>query len=263
MDALRLCLLQRLLDGGVDDLFVHGVFFGDRIGDQHTALVVQLTLGAEHGGQLRRGIHAVVHAETGLTGIEGGQLLRAVADHGHALGLEIFQREAEIEDGLRARADDHDRRLGQFLQIGGDVHGDLRAPVYAADAAGGENLDARHVGDDHGGGDSGCAVGLSRDQRGQITAAGFGDASSGFAEVFDLLAAQTCLESAADDGDGGGRRAVRANRLLDQQRCFYVLWIGHAMGDDGAFQRDDGLARLQRGLYFGGNIKMLIHSILL
>ena len=39
-----------------------------------------------------------------------------------------------------------------------DVHGGLGAPVHAADAAGGEDLDARHVGDDHGGGDGGGAI---------------------------------------------------------------------------------------------------------
>ena len=49
----------------------------------------------------------------------------------------------------------------------------------AADAAGGEHLDAGHVGDDHGGGDGGGAVPLLRHQNGQVAAAGLGDACAG------------------------------------------------------------------------------------
>ena len=45
--------------------------------------------------------------------------------------------------------------IGQLLQVGGDVHGGLGPTVDAADAPGGEDLDARHVGDDHGGGHGG------------------------------------------------------------------------------------------------------------
>ena len=153
--------------------------------------------------------------------------------------------------------------MGQLLQVGGDVHGGLGAAVHTADAAGGEDADAGHIGNDHGGGDGGGAVRAAGNQRRQVASAGLGDAAAGLAEVFDLVTAEARLEAAADDGDRGGHGAVVADGLLDQQRGLHILGVGHAVGDDGALQRDDGLARVERGLYFGGNVKILIHSVLL
>ena len=132
--------------------------------------------------------------------------------------------------------------------------------MYAADAAGGKNIDARHVGDYHGGGDGGSAVRSASDECGQIAAAGLGDAAAGLAEVLDLLMAQTSLEAAADDGDGCGDCAVVTDGLLDKERGLNVLGIGHAVGDDGALKSDDGAAFVQRGLDFGGNVQILVHN---
>ena len=115
-------------------------------------------LGGIDRGQLLRRVHAVVHGKAAFPGVERGQLGRAEAEDGDALGLQILQRQAEVQDALGPGADHHDRRLGELLQIRGDVHRGLRAPVDAADAAGGEDGDARHVGDHHGGGDGAGAV---------------------------------------------------------------------------------------------------------
>ena len=158
MDALLLGFLHRLVNGGVDDVGVHGVLLGDGVGHQHAGLEPHLALGVEGGGQLSGGIQTVIHAEAGLAGIEGGQLLGAVADDGHALGLQILQRQAQIQNGLGAGAHHHHRGLSQLLQIGGDIHGGLSAAMHAADAAGGKHGDTRHVGDHHGGGHGGGAV---------------------------------------------------------------------------------------------------------
>ena len=132
VDMLFLRLGKRLLDGLVDDFLVHCVLLGDGVGDEHAALVVELALGAEHRSQLLGGVNAVVDAEAALAGIEGGELISAVADDGDALGLKIFKGQAEVEDGLCTCADDHDGGLGELLKVCGDVHGDLSAAVNAA-----------------------------------------------------------------------------------------------------------------------------------
>ena len=149
--------------------------------------------------------------------------------------------------------------MGQLLQVGGDVHGGLGAAVHTADAAGGEDADAGKVGDNHGGGDGGGAVRTAGHQRRQVAAAGLGDAAAGFAEVFDLVTAEACLEAAADHGDRGGHGAVGADRLLDQQGGLDVFGIRHAVGNDRALQGNDGLPLLQGVLDLRRNIQITIH----
>ena len=63
----------------------------------------------------------------------------------------------------------------QLFKVGRDVHGRLGTAMHAADAAGGEHLDAGHVGDDHRGGDGRCAVFAAGAQDSQIAAGGLGD----------------------------------------------------------------------------------------
>ena len=158
-----------------------------------------------------------------------------------------------------AGANYHDGRLGQLFQVGGDVHGGFRAPMHAADAAGGENLDARHVGDHHGGGDGGGAVLTPGAQDGDVPAGGLGNGLSLLAEVLDFRSRQTGLQPPADDGDGGGYRAVLPDDLLHVQSSLYVLGVGHTVGDDGGFQRYHRLARGNGGGDFGVDIQILVH----
>ena len=198
-------------------------------------------LGLEGLGQLFRRVDLIVDGEAGLAGVEGGQLLRTVADDGHAVGLEVLERQAEVQNGLCTGADDHNGRGGQLFKVGRDVHGRLGTAMHAADAAGGEHLDAGHVGDDHRGGDGRCAVFAAGAQDSQIAAGGLGDGGALLAEVLDLLFGQTGLQTAADDGDGRGDGAVLTDDALDLQGGLHILRIGHAVGDDGGFQSDDGL----------------------
>ena len=259
MDALCVTLGNGLVDGGIDGAKRHGVFLGDGVGHQHTALQAHVVAGFEGGSQLLRAVHAVVHAEAGLAGVEGGQLIGAVANDGHALGFQILQRQTQIQNGLGAGADYHDGRLGQLFQVGGDVHSGFRAPMHAADAAGGENLDARHVGDHHGGGDGGGAVLTPGAQDGDVPAGGLGNGLSLLAEVLDFRSRQTGLQPPADDGDGGGYRAVLPDDLLHIQRGLHILGVGHTVGDDGGFQRYHRLARGNGGGDFGVDIQILVH----
>ena len=81
--------------------------------------------------------------------------IRDRAQHGHAHRLQIFQREADVQNHFGAGAHHYDAGFAQLLQIGADVHGGLCAAVHAADAARGEHADARQRGNDHGGGHRG------------------------------------------------------------------------------------------------------------
>ena len=83
-----------LVDGGVNARRVHRVLLRDGVGDEHAAAEAHFELGLEGRGELFRRVDAVVHLESALSRVERRQLLSAVADHGDALGLEIFQREA-------------------------------------------------------------------------------------------------------------------------------------------------------------------------
>ena len=129
----------------------------------------------------------------------------------------------------------------------------------AADAAGGEDADAGHVGDDHGGGHGGGPVRLPGHQGGQIPAAGLGNLPAGLAQILDLLPAETRFQAAADDGDGGGHGSVVADGLLHQKGGLHILGIGHAVGDDGALQSHHGAALGKSLLHFGRYIKVLVH----
>ena len=259
MNAVLLRVLHGLGNGAVDDCLVHGVLLGNGVGDEEAAAQPQLALDVEGLGKLGGRVELVVDAKAGLAGIERGQLVRAVADDGDAVGLEVFEREAEVENGLRARADDHDGGVCQLLKVGGDVEGLLRAAVHAADAAGGEHANARHVGDHHRGGDGARAVLALRDEHGQVAAGGLGNARAGAAEVVDLFLGKAGFEPSADDGDGGGHGARVANNLLDLERGFNVLRVGHAVGNDGGFERHDGLAGFERLGDLGGDVQILVH----
>ena len=148
--------------------------------------------------------------------------------------------------------------MGQLLQIGGDVEGLLSAPVDAADAAGGEHLNTGHVSDDHGGGHGGGAVPALGHQNGQVTAAGLGDGRAGLAQIVDLGFGQTGLQTAANNGDGGGNGTVFADDLLHVQGSLHVLGIGHTVRDDGGFQSHHGTALLQGLLHFGSDVQIFV-----
>ena len=133
--------------------------------------------------------------------------------------------------------------------------------MHAADAAGGEDLDASHVGDHHGGGHGGGAVSPLGDQHSQVPAGSLGHGLALLAQVLDLVLGQAGLQAAAQNGDGSGDCAVGTDDLLDLEGGLHVLGVGHPVGDDGGFQGYDGLA-LGHGLgNFGIHVKILIQVI--
>ena len=122
--------------------------------------------------------------------------------------------------------------------------------MHAADAAGGEDFDARKIGGDHGGGDSGGACAARRDADGHVSARKFRHVF-GLRQIAKLVVVQTDVQRATDHGDGCRHGLGIADVLLNLPRHFEVLRIGHAMGDDGAFQRHDRCAAFAGLGHFG------------
>ena len=131
--------------------------------------------------------------------------------------------------------------------------------MHAANAAGGEEADAGHVGNDHGCGNGGSAVLTPGAQHGQVPAGSLVNGAALLAEVLDLLSGQTGLQAAADDGDGSRHSTVLADDLLNVQSGFHVLGVGHTVGDDGGFQGNNGLAVGQSLSDFGIDVQILVH----
>ena len=258
MDALGLALGHGPVDGTANEGGIHGVLLGDGVCHQHTALLSQHLLDVEGLSHLLRSIQTVVHAEAGFAGVEGRQLVGAVADDGDAFGLQILQGQAQVQNGLGTGADHQHGSLGQLLQVGRDVHGGLGTPVYAADAAGGEDLDTGHGSDHHGGGDGAGAVHSLGHQHRQVTTAGLGHSMAGLAQIVDLVRGEASLQPPADDGDGGRHGAAVTDDLLHLQSSLGILRIGHTVGNNGALQSYNGLTLVQGLLHLGGDVQITV-----
>ena len=164
-----------------------------------------------------------------MRGIEGRQFLGAVADDGDALGFQVFQRQAQVQNALGPRAYHQHLGLRQLLQVGGDVHGGFRTAMNAAYAARGKDADARQCGADHGGGHGGGAILAAGEQDRQVTAAGLGHRQALFAQMLDLFMGAAHGDLALNDGNRRGYRAVFTHDPLHVQGSFHILRVGHAM----------------------------------
>ena len=191
-----------------------------------------------------------------MPAVKRRELLRAEADDRHAVGLQILQRQAKIQDRLGPGADHRDRRIRQLLQIGRDVHRGFRPAMHAADAACSEEGDARHMGDHHGRRHRRGAIQAPGADGGDIPPAGLGDLAALLSEILNLLRGQTGLQPPADDGDGGRHGAAFPDDFLHIQSRFDILRIGHAVADDGAFQRHHRLPGCQGFRHFGLDIQI-------
>src|SRR5204862_5634144 len=107
----------------------------DRNGDHDPGAARELLTRDARRGQ--RVLDAMLEAQPARAHVERGQLVGAVAHHGHTERLEALEREREIEDQLRARADDAYRMARDRLEVRGFVEGTFAAPMHAADPTGG------------------------------------------------------------------------------------------------------------------------------
>jgi len=76
---------------------------------------------------------------------------------------------------------------------------------------------------------------------------GLDNAAAELAKAVDLLLVEADPEAAAYDRDRRRNGPHFARRVLDGERRFHIARVGHAMGDDCRFERDDrflGRARL-------------------
>ena len=131
--------------------------------------------------------------------------------------------------------------------------------MHTADAAGGKNLDTGHMGNDHGGGNGGCAVLAPGAQHSQIAAGCLVDCLTLLAEVLNLLGGKAGLQAAADDGNGGRNSTLLPDDGFHSQRGLHVLRIGHTVGNDGGFQCHNGLALCDGSGDFGIDVQILVH----
>ena len=122
--------------------------------------------------------------------------------------------------------------------------------MHAANAARCEHINARKVRCNHGG-RNGCGPCAPRCDAGRnIGARQFGHIG-GLAKVFQLVVVQTNVQRPLDHRDGRWHRAVFAHLSLDQTRGFDVLGVGHAVGDNRAFKRNQRSAVFHRVADFG------------
>ena len=96
-------------------------------------------------------------------------------------------------------------------------------------------------GRDHRRGDGGGAGAAGGEAGGEIGAAELGDAAAPGQRV-ELAVGEADVEPPVEHRDGGRDGARGAHLGLDGARGLDVLRAGHAVGDDGAFERDEGRA---------------------
>lgn len=69
-------------------------------------------------------------------------------------------------------------------------------------------------------------------------------------KVSDLLLRKADLDLAIKNGNRRWGGTIIPHDLLDSDSGFKVGRVGHAMGDDGTLEGDEGLLLLQGGFYF-------------
>ncbi len=104
---------------------------------------------------------------------------------------------------------------------------------------------------DHRGGHGGGPGAARRDAGRHVRAAELGHAA-GLRELSQLGGFQPDVQRALDHRDGRGHGTGSADVLLHRAGDLEVLGIGHAVGDDRAFERDDGAAFVAGPAHFGG-----------
>ena len=105
--ALRLGFRHRFRDARLDRRLFERVILRDRIGDQEPARA-DVALKADHAGEIVKPVAAMLEPEAGRAGVEGRELVGAVADDRDPLGLQELERLADVEDRLGAGAHDGD-----------------------------------------------------------------------------------------------------------------------------------------------------------
>ena len=161
-----------------------------------------------------------IDAETAVAAPECGQAVGAEPDDRHAVRLQVFEGEAQVEHGLGARAHHGHGRARQLLQVRGNVEARRGAPMHAADAAGGENGNAGECCDDHRRSNGRSAGAAARNDDGQVAAAYFGDVRPVARKTLDRVVRETGLQAVLRRPRSSRGHSLRCARpLRARARC--------------------------------------------
>ncbi len=123
-DAGGLGVGQRTGQHGIEGHGVELVVGGDRHRQQHAG-VGPAAVG-QHGRDLGGRLDPVRHPQPRRPRVERREPVVAPAEHGDAGRLEVLQRPGQVEERLGAGAHRDERVVGDGIEVGGDVAGDLR-----------------------------------------------------------------------------------------------------------------------------------------
>ena len=131
--------------------------------------------------------------------------------------------------------------------------------MYATDPPGDKNADARHICDAHGSSHGGGSDQFFAEYIGHIPEADL-PCIGGLTEAFYLSGGQSHAAFPVQDGNGGGYGALVAYFLFNLQGRFHVLRPGHAVGDDGGFERHYGFSFGKGRFNLGMYVQPMVHG---
>ena len=193
-------------------------------------------------------------------GVEEGQLVRPVAEHRHAEGLEHLGGRRHVEQGLRAGADDERLRTRQLSEVGGDV-GPLReASVDAADPTRAEEADpGERAGPERAAHRRRAELASSRAGR-EIARPRLAGFRSRLAEALDLPLVQADDDRAVDHADGRGHGSFDGDRRLRGEPHLHPHPGWETVCDQRSLERDHRAALVESLLHFRGDLEQFGHT---
>ena len=135
--------------------------------------------------------------------------------------------------------------------------------MNTADPACGEDADAGPCRRDHRRRNGGRAHTAVCKHEGDVAPADLGHPPGSLAQLGDLPMAQSYLEAAVHDGDGGRQGAVPAHGLFHLERRLHIFRKGHSVRDDGRLKRDHGAFALYGDRYIGMDIEKAVEHVVL
>src|SRR4051812_5888154 len=181
-------------------------------------------------------LSARIQRDPGLHREKAGQFSGPIADNWNTQGFQALPSPRKIQYGLRAGADHDHRRARQFGQIGRFVKG--RIAMYAAYAAGREDLDPGLTCKGKRSGNGRRAIELSCDRAGEISS-GHLPHTVASQETLELLWFKPNGRGSSDDTGDGRPRAGALDGRRHADGGFAVLRNRQPLGENGAFERNN------------------------
>ena len=178
------------------------------------------------------------------------------------MGLEVLERERDVEDRLGAGAHDRHRRPGELLEVRADVEGrgaaTDRAPMDAADPAGREDRDPGRVGRDHRRADGRGGPPAGGQRGGEARSGDLADRTGRCRrERLEVRVGQADEEPTVADGHGGRDGPRLAHRRLRRAGDLDVLRVRQAVADERRLEGHDRRAPAERVGHFGRQVEAI------